>query len=177
MDHLSIHRTHQGLVRMSLALFFPLLAAAPALGQLPQPRVQDVNARSGLISHFAPINGTLPRDPQRDVFYDTRWADYPQVTHPNWFGHNGLYGLRWNSACTQCNYPYFYGSPGEDTYKEGCRPCRPLFRLFQNLAQPWRPVGYYYEQGCYVPVYDLDPLVVGPGPNPWPFFYNWCKGG
>ncbi|HEV3122305.1 MAG TPA: hypothetical protein VGY53_10395 [Isosphaeraceae bacterium] len=177
MAHRFNHNTFQGLARMSLALVFPLLAVAPALGQLPEPRVSDVNARSGLISRFAPIDPTLPPDPQRDGWYDTRTAAYPQVTHPNWFMHGGLYGLRWNNACARCEYPYFYGSLGTDTYKEDCKPCRPVFRTFQNLFQPWRPVGMYYDQGAYVPVYDLDPLVIGPGPNPWPWYYNLCKGG
>src|SRR4029077_18656088 len=126
-------RTSQGLVRMCLALFFPLLAAAPAFGQLPQPRVSDVNARSGLLTRFAPINSTLPRDPYRDVFYDTRWADYPEVTHPNWFKHNGLYGLRWGGSCTTCSYPYFRGSPGTSTLNDRCRPTRPVARVWENF--------------------------------------------
>jgi hypothetical protein len=152
-------------------------SATTAFAQLPEPRVTDVNARSGLISRFIPINSNLPRDPYRDVFYDTRWADYPEVTHPNWFKHNGLYGMRWAGSCTSCSYPYFRGAPGASTLKTDCQPMRPVFRLVENLAHPFRPVGSYYATGCFVPIYDLDPLVTGPGPNPWPFFYNWCKGG
>jgi hypothetical protein len=152
-------------------------SASTALGQLPEPRVADVNERNGMISRFLPLSSTLPRDPYRDVFYDTRWADYPQVTHPNWFKHNGLYGLRWAGSCTSCTYPYFRGSPGTSTITPRCRPMRPVFRFVENVSHPFRPVGSYYAGGCYVPLYDLDPLVVGPGPNPWPFYFNWCKGG
>jgi hypothetical protein len=153
------------------------LAAAPARGQIPQPRVPDINQRSGLLSRSVPIEPVLPRDPDRDKFYDTRWADYPQVTHPNCYKHNGLYGLRWGGDCTQCASPYFRGSPGRSTLDADCRPNHPWSRWVQNFVHPFKPVGSYYQNGCYVPIYDLDPLVTGPGPFPWPYLLKLPSGG
>ena len=51
------------------------MAAAPALAQVPQPIIPDTAQRSGLISRFVPINPSLPPDPRRDLWYDTRWGD------------------------------------------------------------------------------------------------------
>src|SRR5690349_9362731 len=97
--------------------------AAPARGQVPEPRVTDINERSGLLSRFAPIQPSLPPDSHRDYFFDTRWADYPEVQpHVNCYKHNGIYGLRWSGDCTACVYPYFYGSPGSSTLTPDCRP-------------------------------------------------------
>jgi hypothetical protein len=49
----------------------------------------------------------------------------------------------------------------------------------QAFLQPFRPIGYYYDQGSYVPLYDLDPIVPGPGPVPyvWPFYLRNPHGG
>ncbi|HEV3166944.1 MAG TPA: hypothetical protein VGZ22_23150 [Isosphaeraceae bacterium] len=164
-----------GLAVMGSSLLF---TSAPALGQVPQPRVADVNERSGLLTRFTPVVTQLPRDPLRDVFYETRWADYPQVEpHPNCFRHNGIYGLKWAGDCTSCTYPYFPGSPGRSTMGPDCRPRHYLSRWVQNFVHPFKPVGSYYAAGCYVPVYDLDPLVTGPGPFPWPFFQRPPIGG
>jgi len=149
-----------------------VLAAGPAHGQVPEPRVADINDRSGLLSRSAPIQPTLPHDPARDTFFDTRWADYPEVTpHVNCYRHNGIYGLRWGGPCTACVYPYFYGSPGENTLTPDCRPhSRILSRWVMNYFHPFKPVGSYYSGGSYVPIYDLDPIAPGPGPFPWPHF-------
>jgi hypothetical protein len=152
---------------LGLAMLGSLLSA-PARGQVPQPRVADINDRSGLITRFLPIDPTLPEDSHRQKFYDTRWAHYPEVTHPNCYRHGGLYGLRWSGDCTSCSYPYFYGSPGANTLGPDCRPrSRVLSRWVLNYFQPFKPVGSYYAGGCYVPIYDLDPVVPGPGPFPW----------
>ena len=53
-----------------------VLTAAPALGQVPQPKVSDIHERSGLIRRFIPIETHLPPDPRRDSFYDTRFGDH-----------------------------------------------------------------------------------------------------
>jgi hypothetical protein len=158
-----------------------LLGAAPAGAQMvmpvAQPYVADIQERSGLISRFTPVPEMLPHDHYRDSFYRTRWADRPQFLLPNWLCHNGLYGLSWQAKCTECYQPYFFGSPGQSTLNPNCRRVPPLFRGITNITHPFKPVGMYYSGGCYVPLYDLDPLVTGPGPNPWLWFYNWCKGG
>lgn len=151
--------------------------AGPARGQVPQPTVPDVNQRSGLISRFIPIQPWLPKDADRDTFYDTRWADRPEVRWPNHIKHGGIYGLRWGGDCTECNYPNFRGSPGRSTLDPGCRYHHPAARWYENFIHPWRPVCHYYEGGCFVPVYDLDPLVTGPGPFPWPFLLKGHNGG
>jgi hypothetical protein len=35
----------------------------------------------------------------------------------------------------------------------------------------------YYDQGSYVPIYDLDPIVPGPGPYPVPWYFRGPDGG
>lgn len=154
------------------------LTTAPARAQIPEPRIADINERSGLVSRFVPIQPTLPHDPDRDTFYDTRWADSPQVLpFPNCYKHNGLYGLRWPSKCTASVYPFFYGSPGNSTIGPECIPKHRLSRWVQNFVHPFKPVGMYYAGGSYVPIYDLDPLVTGPGPFPWSHFIRDPSGG
>jgi hypothetical protein len=162
-----------GLGAATLAL---CLASAPSFGQGPQPIVPDINERSGLLTRFIPIQPLLPKDTKRDTFYDTRWADSPNFGFPNRICTSGLYGLRYKPDCTASFNPYFYGVPGENTLRPECRPCRPL-RFASNFVHPFRPVGHYYAGGSYVPVYDLDPWVPGPGPFPWPFFYRRPLGG
>ncbi len=126
---------------------------------------------------FASTPEMLPPDPNRDFFYNTRYADNGRVKHPNWVCTQGLYGLGWKTPDTQSVYPYFYGVPGQSTVDSGSRPWfRPL-RFFQGLAHPFRPVGSYYAMGSYVPIYDLDPIAPGPGPYPYPFYFNWLHGG
>jgi hypothetical protein len=156
-------------------------AAVPARAQVPQPIIPDVEHRSGLVSRFVPIQPWLPEDPRRDTFYDTRYADHPDFhpNHPNHPKDGGLFGRRWPGYCTASSYPEFYGSPGQNTIGPGCKPWHRALKLPQTLLQPFRPVCYYYEQGSYVPVYDLDPLVPGPGANPYffPFYLRDPKGG
>jgi hypothetical protein len=153
------------------------LASAPASAQPPQPFVPDISERSGLLMRFAATPELLPPDPHRDFFYETRYADSGKVTHPNWFKTQGLYGLGMKTPDTESVYPYFYGMPGQSTVDSSSRPWWRPARFFQGLAQPWRPVGMYYQFGSYVPIYDLDPIAPGPGPYPYPFFFNWVHGG
>jgi hypothetical protein len=155
-----------------------LLASASARAQTPEPHEPNVFERSGLFTRYAPVpDRYLPPDPQRDIFHVTQWNDKPTYTHPNLFCHNGLYGLPWEPKCTECNSPNFWGSPGRSSLCPGCERGHRMLRFPRNLTHPWRPICHYYGGGCWVPVYDTDPFVTGPGPNPWPFFYNWCKGG
>jgi hypothetical protein len=140
-------------------------------GPVPQPDVTDIEKRSGLLSHWVPIEPHLPSDPRRDHWYDHRWADPPNMrSHPNFYMNNGLYGLRWKATATRSIYPFYFGAPGEDSLRESDRPVRPFWRIGSALVHPWKPVGYYYDQGSYVPVYDFDPIVPGPGSWPWPWF-------
>jgi hypothetical protein len=166
-------------VLCGLAWLGPALALVPtpARGQLPEPRVPDVTQRSGLISRFVPIRPWLPEDPDRDTFYDTRWADRPDSAHPNSPCNGGLYGYGWKGDCTACTYPYFRGAPGQSTLDADCAPHGPWSRWWQNFVHPFKPVCVYYAGGCYVPVYDLDPWVTGPGPFPLSLFKKPHDGG
>ena len=162
-----------------LGVALTLTSTATALAQMPQPNIPNTNQRSGLVTRFVPNQPGLPPDKHRDTFYDTRWADHPnsQLRHPNCPANGGLYGLRLKTPCTKCVYPYFYGSPGQDTVTADCRAKQPhVLRVVEGLVHPFRPVGMYYDQGAYVPIYDLDPLVPGPGPDLWPHFFNWHGG-
>jgi hypothetical protein len=141
----------------------------------PQPHLPAVEQRSGLIQRFVPIEPTLPPDKLRDTFYDTRWADHPDThpNHPNKLDllQGGLYGRFWPVYNTASFYPYFFGSPG-NSLGPGSRPWPRLLRGPQSFLRPFRPIGYYYDQGSLVPIYDPDPLVPGPGANPYFFpFY------
>jgi len=162
----------------------PLVLAAVALGlwapaaraQVPQPRVPDLVQRSGLVSRFTPIEPHLPPDPRRDQWYDTRWGDPPNLrAHPNFYPNGGLYGLPWKVKDTKSIYPYFYGAPGQNTLSPDLK--RPTFRLASAVFHPFKPVGMYYDQGSYVPVYDLDPVVPGPTAWPWPFYRRLTSAG
>ena len=148
---------------------------------MPQPFYPTVEQRSGLLGRYVPIQPNLPRDPYRDSFYDTRWTDHPDFNpnHPNWFRSGGLYGRRWPGYCTASFTPYFFGSPGQSTVGPDCKPWPRYVKGLQTLVQPFRPVCYYYEQGTYVPIYDLDPLAPGPGrvPNWFPFYLKDPHGG
>ncbi|MDR3636167.1 MAG: hypothetical protein P4L84_20365 [Isosphaeraceae bacterium] len=149
----------------------------PARAQFPQPKISDINERSGLVSRFIPIEPSLPPDPHRDAFYDTRYGDAPNFRkHPNWIKNGGLYGLRWSGRCTTAYYPYFYGSPS-DSNAPDCKPWHKSVRYLQGFVKPFTPVGYYYDQGCRVPLIDLDPIVPGPGPYPFPWFWRGPTGG
>ena len=127
---------------------------------------------------YAPIESTLPPDPRRDSWYDTRWADPPNIRkHPNFYKNNGLYGLRWPVNHTRSVYPYFFGAPGEDTMTGRVERVPHSQRLASMIFHPFKPIGMYYDQGSYVPVYDLDPLVPGPTAWPWPFFRRLTSAG
>jgi hypothetical protein len=152
------------------------LAAAPTVHAQRPPALPDTTQRSGLITRFSPVVGKLPYDRDRDEYFVTRWAE-PNLEHPNWLGDSGLYGLKWNQACTSCRAPYFRGYPGPGCVDGNCKPAPKSHRIWDNFIHPWRPVGYYYAGGCSVPVYDLDPLVTGPGPFPWPVFFKRPTGG
>ena len=157
----------------TLALAFALTAAATAArAQVPQPTIPDNKQRDGMITRTIPINPHLPPDPRRDQWYDTRWGDPPNSngSHPNFYRNGGLYGIPWKANHTASIYPYFYGSPGKSTLNADVHPVGYLARLPRMLFHPFKPVGMYYEQGSYVPVYDLDPLVPGPTPWPYPFY-------
>jgi hypothetical protein len=154
-------------------------AARPALAQAQAPPayVPDLTERSGLVMRYAASPDTLPPDPYRDSFYNTRYADNGRVKHPNWVFTQGLYGLGWKTPDTKSIYPYYYGVPGQNTVDSSSRPWFRPSRFFQGLAHPFRPVGEYYSFGTYVPIYDLDPIAPGPGPYPFPLFFNWLHGG
>jgi hypothetical protein len=158
-----------------------LASANPARAQIPRPHVDDVEKRSGLMTRFVPIQPWLPPDKRRDTFFDTRFADCPDThpNHPNTIKGGGLYGRAWPGYCTASYYPYFWGSPGQSTIGPGCKPCHPLLRAPQALLHPFRPIDYYYDQGSHVPLYDLDPIVPGPGPVPYwfPFYLKNPHGG
>lgn len=159
------------------ALGLSLALAGSARAQAPIPQLPEISQRSGLVQRFAGTPEFLPPDPRRDYFYRTRYADSGPVSHVNWFRSQGLYGLGWKTPCTQSVYPFWYGSPGQNTVDASCKPWPRPLRFFQGLAHPWRPVGMYYQMGSYVPIYDLDPIAPGPGPYPYPFYFNWDHGG
>lgn len=164
---------------MTLTLTVALTGmAVSARAQAPQPTIPDLAKRSGLVSRFIPIEPNLPPDPRRDQWYDTRWGDPPnQRAHPNSYHNGGLYGLPWRADCSKSVYPYFYGAPGRSTLTADCKPAHPAFRLSRAIFHPFKPVGMYYDQGSYVPVYDLDPVVPGPGAWPFPFFKKLTAAG
>jgi hypothetical protein len=157
------------------------LAAAPTIarGQVPQPLVPNIQQRSGLLQRVTPVPQLLPPDRERDDWQGLRWADGPpDTTHPNRPKKQGFYGLYWHSKCTATVTPYFYGSPG-GSIDPNCRRAHPALRVWEGLVHPLRPVGMYYDQGAYVPILDLDPLVPGPGPSPFwfPFYLRNPRGG
>jgi hypothetical protein len=165
------------LAALTLAIAASLGAMNQAQAQGPrEPLVPNMYQRSGLLTRFTPITPHLPPDPDRDEYHLTRW-DAPDVDRPNHCRHGGLYGLVYRTGCTKCNWPNFQGSPGVDSIGPECIPGHPAMRWLWNVAHPWRPVGSYYAGGAHVPVYDLDPLVTGPGPYPWPVFFKRPTGG
>ncbi len=145
----------------------------------PAPTIPDMMERNGNVNRFIPIESHLPPDPRRDNWYDTRWGDPPNRmtgSHPNFYRNGGLYGIPWKATHTASIYPYFFGSPGENTLNADVKRVGYLQRLPRMLFHPFKPIGMYYEQGSYVPVYDLDPLVPGPTAWPYPFYRrltNW----
>ncbi len=153
------------------------LSAVPAFGQIPQPHIPEIRQRSGLLDRFDPIEPHLPHDKDRDNFYTTRWGDKDEVHRPNNIRNGGLYGRFWKADCTACVYPFFIGSPGKSTLHPDCKRGHFSSRLVRNVLHPFKPVGHYYAGGCYVPIYDLDPLVPGVGPYPGGLFKREHGGG
>ncbi len=167
-------RNAAGLVCLVISAF----GSGRGMAQVAQPRIPDIRERSGLLMRFTDPPEIFPADKTRDAFYGTRFGDKGLVKHPNTVPDGGLYGLGWKANDTQSVAPFFFGSPGGSTIDPngGSRPWwRPL-RFFQGLAQPFRPVGMYYQMGSYVPIYDLDPIAPGPGPYPYPFYGQWYRG-
>lgn len=154
-----------------------LLLAGPLRAQVPVAVVPDVRQRDGLFTRMATVQHTLPPDRKRDYYYNTRWDDDPYYHGFYNICHGGLYGWPWKQNCTMAVYPYFHGAPGTSTLSECCRPIHPLSRLPWGMVHPFKPVGMYYQDGVYVPIYDLDPLIPSPGPYPWPLFLKRCLGG
>lgn len=168
-------RPNVSTLTLAVALFTTVAAAR---AQVPQPTITDINQRNGTLTRIAPINPHLPPDPKRDQWYDTRWGDPPNRNRfPNSYRNGGLYGLPWKANHTASVYPYFYGAPGRSTINSDVRRVGYLERLPRMLFHPFKPVGMYYDQGSYVPVYDLDPLVPGPSPWPYPFFRRLTAAG
>lgn len=161
----------------AIALAFAALPAQ-SRAQVPAPHIADTPQRSGLIGRFVPIESTLPPDKKRDSWYNTRWGDPPNVrAHPKLYFNGGLYGLPWKAKDTRSVYPFFLGSPGQSTITEDTKPSGHLEALTRRFVHPYKPIGMYYEQGSYVPVYDPRPLVPGPGAWPFPFFISPTHGG
>ncbi len=161
----------RNLATLAAAVLALVTVSQTARAQVPQPTIPDANARNGAITRFIPIHPHLPPDPRRDRWYDTRWGDPPnRSNHPNFYRNGGLYGLPWKANHTASIYPYFYGSPGKSSLNADDHPVSYLQRLPRMLLHPFKPVGMYYDQGSYVPIHDLDPLVPGPGPWPYPFY-------
>lgn len=158
---------------LALAAGMTLFGSLPSRGQGPQPLIPDIEQRSGLLTRFVPIEPHLPPDHRRDQWYDTRWGDAPNLRkHPNTIPNGGLFGLRWKAKDTLSIPPYFYGAAGQNSLTPESQPPHWALRNLSAWLHPFQPVGMYYEQGSYVPVYDLDPVVPGPGSWPWPFYMS-----
>ncbi|MEW4569575.1 hypothetical protein AB1L88_17050 [Tautonia sp. JC769] len=163
-----------------LAAFSLLTSLAHA--QADGPAVPDVRERSGLFTRIVPIEPNLPVDRKRDTFFNSKWMPRNPAfwgRGPNSWKDGGLYGRVLPAGCTSCRTPYFRGVPGDQTVDATCEPFNHVERVFGNFIKPFKPVDVYYSGGCYVPVYDLDPMVPGPGWFPWwvPDFANKHIGG
>ncbi len=157
---------------------FATYLGSVADAQIPQPRIPNIQERSGLLQRTRPPKSNLPEDPQRDNFYGSRYGDYAKVDDSNTFYNGGLYGVRLPAKDTASVYPFFYGSPGRSTITPESRSWRPSYlRGLQQLVNQRKPVGMYYDRGNYVPIYDLDSFAPGPGPDYWPFFFQGSRGG
>jgi hypothetical protein len=159
----------------------PAAEPPPPVGPLPsaKPVVWDVRQRSGLITRYSAVRAKLPPDPGRDTFYRTRWDDWyhPYPRGRNCYKDGGLYGRPLPANCTAAVSPSFRGAPGVSNITANCEPPSKYGRIFGNLVHPFRPVGMYYDRGVYAPVYDLDPLIPGPGPFPWNHYIKRHLGG
>ncbi len=149
-----------------------------AVAQIPIPHQPNVNERSGLLQRFKAPRTNLPQDPHRDNFYGARYGDYAKIDDSNNPLDGGLYGVRLPARDTASVYPFFYGAPGRSTITAESKSWRPSYlRGVQQLVNQRKPVGMYYDRGSYVPIYDLDSLAPGPGPDYWPFFFQGSRGG
>jgi hypothetical protein len=147
-----------------------MIASVPASAQVDGPAVPDVRERSGLFTRIVPIEPRLPVDKERDLFYNSKWLPRHEHSRGNWVNSwkdGGLYGRVLPGGCTTCRSPFFRGVPGRQSVEPACEPFNQVERVFGNFVKPFRPVDVYYSGGCYVPVYDLDPFVPGPGWFPW----------
>ena len=173
----TIRRACFGLALITSVLFG---GSSAVRAQVPQPRVPDINERSGLLQRFQTYNfkTNLPKDPYRDNFYETRVGDYAKVYDTNTYWDGGLYGVRLPARDTASVYPFFYGAPGKSTITPESKSWRPSFlRGLQSVTHQRKPVGMYYDRGSYVPIYDLDSFSPGPGPDYWPWFFQGSRGG
>ena len=166
-------------ISMILLGLIALNSGTCAVAQIPVPRQPDINERSGLLQRFrAPTRSNLPHDPQRDNFYGARYGNHAKVDDSNTYYDGGLYGVRLPARDTASVYPFFYGAPGRSSITPESKSWRPSYlRGVQQLVNQRKPVGMYYDRGSYVPIYDLDPLAPGPGPDYWPFFFQGSRGG
>ncbi|WP_152053010.1 hypothetical protein [Tautonia marina] len=170
-------------VKIPLAVLVALtLLPSLTRAQADGPAVPDVRERSGLFTRIVPIEPNLPVDPKRDTFFNSKWMPRnPKFwgRGPNSWKDGGLYGRVLPAGCTTCRTPYFRGVTGSQAVDATCQPFNHVERVFGNFVKPFKPVDVYYSGGCYVPVYDLDPMVPGPGWFPWwvPDFANKHIGG
>ena len=148
------------------------LWSAPARAQSTDVYVPETNQRSGAVTRYVPRVRDLPPDPYRENYYDTAWNRRQTFIFPNNMLHGGIYGVPWRADCTLCNATNFRGLPGPGTVGPHCSYTHPVARIWSNFVHPFKPACAYYDGGCYSPVYDLDPLVTGPGPFPWPFLFK-----
>jgi hypothetical protein len=165
-----------------VGLAMVLAAASEARAQQGQPMVPSAEQRSGLFTRHKPtLTSRLPVDEDRDVWFSGQWEDRKPrrgLLRPrNSWLNGGMYGNKLSSDCTQSEPGYFMGSTGEPLDCENCEPQSKYGRYFGNFLHPFRPVGSYYAGGSYVPIYDLDPFVPGPGPFPWNHYLSPHTGG
>ncbi len=137
---------------------------------------------SGLLTRYTPVVPHLPPDPRRDTFQGTRYDDEHDnkwyLLHPydSWL-NGGMYGQRLTNKCTATVPPYFVGSTGS-TIGPNCRGHDSfLGRWVLNPFLKFQPVGMYYDRGVYTPIYDFNWTAPGPGPFPWPHFFQRPTGG
>ncbi len=64
-----------------------------ARAQYPQPHIEQLSERSGLVMRYVGTPEHLPADPLRDNFYNLRYADRGLIKHPDGIKDQGLYGL------------------------------------------------------------------------------------
>ncbi len=160
---------------ITLGVVAALLSSTPARAQLTGSGyfVPETENRSGAVTRYVPMQRVLPPDPYRENFYDTQWAGKRKFWYPNFLRHGGIYGMPWKTDCVKCYNPSFSGLPGSSSVGQQCGyKNRAYGRWIGNYIHPFKPVCGYYDGGCYSPVYDLDPIVPGPGAFPWPFLFN-----